>query len=232
MHENNLIRYSLITTKMKREMILLIGTGCKWKKCKFCDYYNDVSSDPFLINKSVINKLTGKFGVLDVVNSGSCFELDKNTLNFLKEKVSELTIHTIWFEAHWLYHNELNEFRSMFPGIVIKFRSGIETFNASLRNSWSKGIPCTVSVNEIAKYFDGVCLLVGIKGQTKDIILEDIKLALKHFEYFNINVFNKNSTSVERDENLISWFKTNIAPQLKENNHVEILINNKDLGVG
>lgn len=228
----NFNRYSLITTKMPREMLLLVGTGCKWKKCKFCDYYNDISDAPFSINKSVINKLTGKFGVIDIVNSGSCFELDKSTLALLREKVEKLKIHTIWFEAHWLYHDKLNEFRNYFPGVIVKFRVGTETFNTSLRNYWCKGIPDNISANKLAKYFNGVCLLVGIKGQTKEIILNDINIALKYFEYFSVNIFNNNSTNTKRDESLISWFETNIAPQLKNNDRVEILIDNKDLGIG
>ena len=34
-----LIRYSEITKGMKREFLLLQGTGCRWRKCTFCDYY-------------------------------------------------------------------------------------------------------------------------------------------------------------------------------------------------
>ena len=52
-------RYSLITDKFPREFILLQGKGCFWKKCKFCDYYNDISKNPFDINSQVIDKITG-----------------------------------------------------------------------------------------------------------------------------------------------------------------------------
>ena len=34
-------RYSKILNKDKREIVLLIGNGCKWQKCKFCNYYLD-----------------------------------------------------------------------------------------------------------------------------------------------------------------------------------------------
>ena len=40
-------RYSLIHTKMPREFVLLQGMGCKWKKCTFCDYHEDVSENPY-----------------------------------------------------------------------------------------------------------------------------------------------------------------------------------------
>ena len=65
------IRYSKIFEKFPREFILLQGSGCFWKKCKFCDYFEDVSEDPFELNSKVIEKITGEFGILDVINSGS-----------------------------------------------------------------------------------------------------------------------------------------------------------------
>ena len=38
-------RYSKILNKDKREIVLLIGNGCKWQKCKFCNYYLDRTRD-------------------------------------------------------------------------------------------------------------------------------------------------------------------------------------------
>ena len=72
-------RYALIHKKFPREFVLLQGTGCRWGKCTFCDYYTDVSNDPFEINKAVLSHVTGQYGVLDVINSGSGIELDKDT---------------------------------------------------------------------------------------------------------------------------------------------------------
>ena len=77
-------RYFLIKEKFPREFILLQGLGCVWKKCTFCDYYSDVSADPFYINKPIIDQITGQTGVLDVINSGSAMELDNKTLEYLK----------------------------------------------------------------------------------------------------------------------------------------------------
>ena len=228
----DLIRYSLIKTKMPREFLLLKGTGCKYRKCAFCDYYLDASKNPFEENKKVLNKITGETGVLDIINSGSAMELDMQTLCLIYEKAKELNIHTIWFEAHWMYRNQLHDFKNKFPGINIKFRIGIETFDTSLRKTWCKGIPANVSPQEIAKYFQGGCLLVGVKGQTKEIIQSDIKTALSIFEYFSINVFNENSTNIKPDPLLIDWFKKEIVPSIQENSKIEILLNNTDLGVG
>ena len=85
---------------MPREFILLQGTGCRWKKCTFCDYYTDSSEQPYELNKEVLEQVTGEYGVLDVINSGSAMELDADTIEHIKRVVKEKCIHTLWFEAH------------------------------------------------------------------------------------------------------------------------------------
>ena len=229
---SELTRYSLITEKFPREFLLLQGTGCRYKKCKFCDYYNDVSENPFEINKPVLERVTEQFGVLDIINSGSCFELDEATLTLIHKTAQKKNIHTIWFEAHYMYRNKLDSFRERFPNIKLKFRTGIETFNPALRNYLEKGISPNVTASDVAKYFNGVCLLVGFRGQTRDDIVRDIELTSQHFEYFSVNVFTLNTTSIKPDVELISWFKKNVYHQLQANPRAEVLLENTDLGVG
>ena len=77
-------RYALIEEKFPREFVLLQGTGCRWGKCCFCDYHQNVSENPFEINRSVFLQVTGLHGVLDVINSGSGIELDKATIALLQ----------------------------------------------------------------------------------------------------------------------------------------------------
>lgn len=226
------VRYSKITDKFPREFILLQGKGCVWKKCTFCDYFHDVSADPFQINFPIIEKVTGEFGVLDVINSGSAMELDKKTLNMIIKKAYEKNIKELWFEAHWLYHKKLKEFTNKFEGIKVKYRIGVETFNTSLRKSWNKGIPEFITPEKIAKYFQGVCLLAGTQGQDLDSIISDIKIACNYFEHVVISVFVKNSTSVLPDEELIKEFIEKVYPKIINNPKIEVLINNTDLGVG
>lgn len=225
-------RYSVISEKFPREMILLVGTGCKWKKCTFCDYYHDVFKDPFRINKEVLSQITGKFGILDVINSGSCFELDKDTLQLIKKIAKGKNIHTIWFECHWMYKDHLEKMRQFFNGIKVKFRIGVETFDEDFRNKLEKGISKEITPEKISEKFDGICLLFGIKGQTKEMLLNDIKYAEKYFEYYSLNIFNKNSTKTEIDEKLVDWFKNEVYEDLKNRAKVEILIHNTDLGLG
>ena len=35
----NPVRYSKITEKNPREIVMLVGNGCKWRKCRFCNYH-------------------------------------------------------------------------------------------------------------------------------------------------------------------------------------------------
>ena len=225
-------RYSLIKKKMPREFVLLQGTGCKWGGCTFCDYHKDISNDPYEINREVLLEVTGEFGVLDVINSGSCVELDDETVKLIAYIVKEKNIHTLWFEAHWMYRGKLKEFSNKFPNVNVKFRTGIETFDGALRTMWAKGISEDVTVSDILKYFNGICLLVGIEGQSKECISNDINIALNNFEYFSVNVFVPNLTDMNRDDEIIEWFLDEWTKKLNSSNKSELLISNTDLGVG
>lgn len=224
-------RYSLITEKMPREFLLLQGTGCVHKACRFCHYYNDASDKPFEVNKFEIEKITGLYGVLDIINSGSAPEMDDDTLSLIYERALQTGIHTIWFEAHYMYHASLEDFRKRFDGIDIKFRTGVESFDNDFRQNMNKGFP-DVTPEEIRESFDGVCLLVCVKGQTKEGIIRDVDIAAQNFDYFSVNVFCPNSTDVELDEDLYKWFVEELYPKIKDIPNAEILIENTDLGVG
>lgn len=225
-------RYALIHTKMPREFVLLQGTGCRWRKCTFCDYHEDVSECPFEVNEPVLRQVTGRYGVLDVINSGSAMELDADTLALIKEVVQAKQIHTLWFEAHYMYRKKLASFAEQFAPTKVKFRCGVETFDPELRDVWRKGIPPSVSAPDIAKYFQGVCLLCCTQGENRGHILKDIELAKEHFEYFSVNVFCNNHTEVKQDKELASWFAQEVYPLIKDDERIEVLMENTDLGVG
>jgi uncharacterized Fe-S cluster-containing MiaB family protein len=225
-------RYSLIKEKIPREFLLLQGTGCRWAKCTFCDYFGDCSGNPYEVNKKVLEQVTGEFGVLDIINSGSAMELDSDTIGLIKETIAEKNIKTVWFEAHYMYRNRLEIFAKQFAPAAVKFRCGIESFDPTLRSSWNKGVPSNVTAANVAEYFKGVCLLCCTQGDTKERILNDIATAREYFEYFSINLFCNNSTAVKRDAELAKWFEAEVYPMLKDMDGVEILLNNNDLGVG
>ena len=225
-------RYSLIHTSMPREFVLLQGQGCRWRKCTFCDYHEDVSVDPYLVNKEVLEQVTGQYGVLDVINSGSAMELDEATLTLLETVVSEKGIHTLWFEAHYMYRNRLEAFAKRFAPAKVKFRCGVESFDAAQRDRWKKGIPAHVTAQEIAEHFSGVCLLCCPMDDSRERIIADIASARRHFEDFSVNLFCNNGTSVKRNEQLAEWFVAEVYPQIKDVPGIEVLIENTGLGVG
>ena len=225
-------RYAIIHEKFPREFVLLQGTGCRWSKCSFCDYHTDVSENPYVVNKKVLSQVTGQYGVLDVINSGSGIELDKDTIALINQVVKEKKIHTLWFEMHYMYRNHLERFAQQFAPTKVKFRCGIETFDADLRNKWNKGVSSEVSAEDVARYFQGVCLLCGTVGESRNRILNDIQLAKQYFEYISVNLFNANSTSVIPDADIQQWFVDEVYPAICDDPLIEVLINNTDLGVG
>lgn len=225
-------RYSLIHSKMPRELVLLQGCGCKWRRCAFCDYHADVSENPYDVNIKVLERVTGHYGVLDVINSGSAMELDGRTLECLRNIAQQKNIHTLWFEAHYMYRHRLEEFASLFAPVSVKFRCGIESFSSTLRAVWNKGIPHDVTPEDVARYFNGVCLLCCTQGDTQERILKDIETAKRYFEYFSINLFCNNNTPVKRDDELARWFMSEVYPTIKNDDKIEVLADNRDLGVG
>ena len=225
-------RYAVIDSHLPREFVLLQGKGCAWAKCTFCDYYEDKNNDPFPVNQKVLQQVTGCHGVLDVINSGSAMELDEDTLQMIAKVIEEKHIHTVWFEAHYMYRKKLADFAARFAPTTVKFRCGIESFDPLQRKIWNKGIPPHVTPEDVARYFQGVCLLCCTEGETQERILSDISLAHHYFEYFSVNLFCENGTSLKRDEALAQWFEAEVYPRIKDDPKIEVLLNNTDLGVG
>ncbi|MGL4365089.1 MAG: radical SAM protein [Cetobacterium sp.] len=229
------IRYSKIENKNKREIVLLKSFPCKYGKCKFCNYIEDNSTDELEIDKvnlETLQEVTGEFGALEVINSGSVFELPIKTLERIREVVYNKNIKLLYFEIYYGYKNRLDEIREFFKGVDIRFRMGMETFDNSFRiNSYGKNFKIdTPEIEELSKKLYSVCLLICVKGQTKEMIKKDIELGLKYFKSITVNIFINNGTKVERDEELVKWFVENYN-QLQEDPRVELLIDNKDLGV-
>ena len=73
--------------------------------------------------------------------------------------------------------------------------------------------------------------MVGIKGQTKEMIDRDMEIVQKYFDHATINVFINNTSEVKRDQGLVDWFE-NKYKFLIDNPKIEILFNNTDFGVG
>lgn len=228
-------RYSIIENKNKREIVLLRGSGCIYKKCTFCDYYNDSSKDEnenFILNKSVLDKVQGTYENLEVINSGSVFELDDKTIDYIKKICKEKGIKTIHFEAHYLYKNRIEELRERFSDFNLKMKLGLESFDYSIREDILKKGINEESPEIISSCFDEANFLFGIEGQSCASMKKDIELGLKYFERICINIMNENTSQIKPDKAVVSSFMREIYPIYKDDERIDILVNNTDFGVG
>ena len=226
-------RYGVIENKNPREIVLLKGKPCFWGKCSFCDYIEDNStneSEMNRINQETLVRVNGKYKALEIINSGNVFELTSATMDNIKQVCTEKNIEKLFFESHWAYHNRLDEIRRFF-NIPIIFKCGIETFDDNFRNNVLIKGAYFSSPEEVARHMDSICLLVGVKGQTKQMIARDMDILCTHFKYGCINIFTQNSTSTEPDSELIQWFRENYS-HMDNLDNIDVLWNNTDFGVG
>lgn len=229
------VRYNKITDKHQREIVLLKSFPCKYGKCSFCNYIEDNSTDENEIDKvnlEVLKEITGEFGVLEVINSGSVFELTPKTMAEIKKIVEEKNIKILYFEIYFGYIKRLEEIRKYFKGTEIRFRMGMETFDNDFRiKVYNKNFFVDEnSLKLMSENLYSVCLLICTKGQTKEMIEKDIEMGLKYFKAVTINIFIDNGTAIKRDPELVKWFVEKYS-YLTNDDKVELLIDNKDLGV-
>lgn len=231
------VRYSIIEEKNPREIVMLVGNGCKWRKCRFCDYHLDFSPDEefnYEINKKALGCVTGVYHQLEVINSGSFVDLDMNTMNLIKQICKIKQINKIHFECHWMHRDKVHNFKQMFEDMGVKaiIKLGMETFDYDFReNILIKGID-ERNPEKIAEYFDEINLLQGLSGQTVQRMCEDIEIGMKYFERVCVNVMVENSMSIKPDKKVIADFMKSVYPVYKDNERVDILLENTDFGVG
>lgn len=226
-------RYSHIKEKTKREIVLLKARPCAWSKCTFCDYIEDNSTcieEMIQINNEVLNQVTGEYGVLEVIDSASIFELPKQTLKRIKQIIQEKNIHTLFLESHWLYHQHIQEIRDYF-GIQVIVKIGIETFDDDFRNIILNKNVTFQSIDELKQDFDSPCLMVGIQGQTQAMIEKDMYILTHNFDYGTISIYRNNSTPIKRDDQLIHWFMNKYG-YLQNDSRYDFLASPTDFGVG
>ena len=224
--QTNPVRYSVITGKNPREIVMLRGSGCKWKRCRFCDYHLDSSPDEsanYELNEKELNKITGVYG-----------NLDENTVCKILEVCDRKHITEVHFECHWIHRYEVEAFRRRFAehGIVLKIKIGVETFDHHMRQD----VLCKGMAEDdpavIASFFDEACFLFGLTGQTRESMEKDIETGLKYFERICLNIMVENTTDVKPDPDVIQIFAEEIYPKYHENPRMDILFHNTDFGVG
>lgn len=230
-------RYSKIVNKDKREIVLLIGNGCKWSKCKFCNYHLDRNKDEkeqYKINDEVLAKVKGEFGVLEAINSGSIFELNEKSFIKLLEVCKQKEIKRLIIESHYMYKSRIINLREKCSklGIILQVKGGVETFDADFRENVLKkgfGYP---TLEELQEVFDIVNLLVGVKGQTFKQIEDDIKIGIKNFDRVCVNLYKEMDDIMTANEELKRKFMQEIYPLYRNFDNVDILVENTDFGVG
>lgn len=235
--ENQPIRYSVISEKNPREIVMLKGSGCRWRRCRFCDYHLDFSRDEaanFKLNRRELAKVTGQFERLEVINSGSFTDLDLKTLEVIEQTCLNRNISQLHFETHWMHRKEIGQWKKHFAavGITLKIKMGVETFDPVFREQiLDKGMG-EAGPGQISQYADEVCLLFGLAGQTAASMKKDVQTGLDYFERVCVNIMVENSTPVKPDRDVIDEFKRYIYPLYIEDPRVDILLDNTDFGVG
>ncbi|OON93193.1 MAG: radical SAM protein [Candidatus Epulonipiscioides saccharophilum] len=232
-------RYSVINEKNKREIVLLRGKGCGWRKCRFCDYHLDYCTDQIanhLLNKVELEKVTGIHKKLEIINSGSFVELPTPTMDLIEKLCVDKNIKELHFESHW--HNiegvlKIKDyFSSLEKPVDVKVKIGVETFDYLFRESYLvKGID-EASPEKIAQYFNECCLLQGIPGQTHTSMIQDIEIGLKYFERVCVNIMQDNGMPIKPDPKVIEQFEKYVLPIYIDNDRVDILMENTAFGVG
>ena len=230
-------RYDTINNKNSREIVLLRGSGCKWRRCRFCDYHLDFSRDEkanFEISREALSHVTGRYGVLEVINSGSFNELDERTIDTVEKICLEKDIHDLHFEMHWIHRNAIAGLRSRFEsrGIRVHVKMGVETFDAHFRDEVLKKGMEHVSAEDIIPFADDICLLFGLHGQTLDSMRYDLETGLRLFDRVCVNIMTPNTSRIQPDAAVIDIFRKNLYDVYIDNPRVDILLQNTDFGVG
>ena len=141
MKDFNPNRYAVITEKNPREIVMLRGHGCSWRRCRFCDYHLDSSTDEtanFTLNREQLLKVTGVHGKLEVINSGSFVDLDEQTLNLIGEVSQKKQISQVHFECHWRHRESIKDFRKRFADLGIELKALMLTILRRLQNTLTK----------------------------------------------------------------------------------------------
>lgn len=230
-------RYSKIIDKDKREIVLLIGNGCKWSKCKFCNYHldrNNIEEEQYQINFRALERVTGKFGVLEAINSGSIFELNEKSFRRLLEVCKERKIKRLIVESHYMYKSHIMDLKERCSklGITLQVKGGVETFDSEFREKiLNKGFGYP-SLSDLQEVFDIVNLLVGVKGQTLEQVEDDIKVGMENFDRVCVNLYKEMEDIMPADEELKRRFMQSIYPTYKDFENIDILVENTDFGVG
>jgi len=229
-----LVRYGRYLGHRPREVVLLRGLPCIWSRCSFCDYISDNTVDVNEIRRvaaAELGKVTGEFGRLMVINSGSIQELPPPIRECIRDRLIEKGITEFYAESYWAYRRDFEATRRFF-GVPTHLFLGVETFDDGLRNGVLNKAMHWSGPDEVAAVTDSICLLIGFRGQTRDVVRRDIDILLSRFRYGIVNLFTPNSRSTGLiDTDLRAWFMDEFA-WLADEPRVNVLAENTAFGVG
>ncbi len=229
-----LTRYARFAGTLPREVVLLKGLPCIWSRCTFCDYIDDNTNDEAVIRRVAdeeLAKVTGEFGRLQVINSGSIQELPLAVRERIRDLMRARGIREFWTESYWAYRKGFDAARRFFE-VETHLFLGVETFDDGLRNGVLNKSMHWTGPDEVAAATDSICLMIGFRGQTPDMIRRDVDILLSKFKYGFVNLFSENRLSAGlMDEDIKAWFKDEFAWLEREPN-LTVLWENTGLGVG
>lgn len=219
---------------LPREVVLLRGLPCIWSRCSFCDYIDDNTTDQAEIDRVAeveLAKVTGEFGRLQVINSGSIQELPLRIRTRIRDLMKAKGITQFFTESYWAYRKDYAATRRFFEVDTHLFL-GVETFDDHLRNTVLNKSMHWDSPDDVAAATDSICLMVGFRGQTRDIIRRDVDLMQGRFRYGIVNLFSENRLSPGlMDDEIKAWFRDEYAG-LDDEPNIDVLWANTDFGVG
>ncbi len=230
----SLVRYGKYTVKRPREVVLLRGLPCVWSRCSFCDYIDDNTTDVDEIRRvadAELAKVTGEFGRLTVINSGSIQELPLPIRERVRELIRAKGIREFYTESYWSYRKDYEATRRFF-GVETHLFLGVETFDDGVRNGVLNKAMHWSGPDEVAAVTDSINLMVGVRGQTREMVRRDVDIMLSKFRYGIVNLFSTNSKSEGlMDEAIKAWFLDEFA-WLRGEERVDLLEEPTGFGVG
>lgn len=195
---------------------------------------NNIEEEQYQINFRALERVTGEFGVLEAINSGSIFELNEKSFRRLLEVCKERKIKRLIVESHYMYKSHIMDLKERCSklGITLQVKGGVETFDSEFREKiLNKGFGYP-SLSDLQEVFDIVNLLVGVKGQTLEQVEDDIKVGMENFDRVCVNLYKEMEDIMPADEELKRRFMQSIYPTYKDFENIDILVENTDFGVG
>lgn len=216
---------------MPREIVLLQALSCSWGKCTFCDYCadnNPKSDEAAKLNAKVLQQVTGKYGVLQVIDSASWVNLPATTHAYITSVCAKTGITKVILEGHWNDRDTINFYRNFYSnaGITLKFIVGAESLSPARRIRLNKGMDDSSTADfvwsqDLKEHFEAINLLYGdTYSMSAEQFSVEIERCADMFEWVNVSIFTNNprakKNGIVRKPFLVQSFYERVLPRLTE----------------